>query len=66
MLGVARTVRAELAMDFATLELEYTGAGAEAAIVSVLQRIHRARIEKRDLDPDMEYAWFSGAIHLSR
>ncbi|KAK6852913.1 hypothetical protein PG995_011464 [Apiospora arundinis] len=67
MLGVARTMRAELAMDFATMELEHTGEGAASAVTSVLGKIRRSRRAKQgDVDPDLEYAWFEGTIHLSR
>ncbi|KAK8011002.1 polyketide synthase [Apiospora arundinis] len=67
MLGVARTMRAELAMDFATMELEHTGEGAASAVTSVMGKIRRSRRAKQgDVDPDLEYAWFEGTIHLSR
>ncbi|KAK8101460.1 hypothetical protein PG999_011834 [Apiospora kogelbergensis] len=67
MLGVARTMRAELAMDFANMELEHTGEGAASAVASVLGKIRRSRRAKQgDVDPDLEYAWFDGTIHLSR
>ena len=66
ILGLARTVRAELAVDFATMEIEHAGDGAALAVASVLQKLQRARQVDGDLDPDMEYAWTNGAIHLSR
>lgn len=66
ILGFARTVRAELAVDFATMEMEHTGNGAASAVVGVFQKLHRARNVHSDLDPDMEYAWVDGAIQLSR
>ena len=65
-LGLARTVRAELASDLATMEIEHTGDGAALAVVGVLRKLQRARQVDGDLDPDMEYAWSNGAIHLSR
>lgn len=66
ILGLARTVRAELAVDFATMEIEQAGDDAALAVASVLQKLQRARQVDGDLDPDMEYAWTNGAVHLSR
>ncbi|KAI0199508.1 putative polyketide synthase [Astrocystis sublimbata] len=67
ILGAARTIRQELAMDFATLELDDTGPGAAEAIVKVLRKIQRARkTEDGTLNPDLEYAWSNGAIQLPR
>ena len=66
ILGLARTVRAELAVDFATMEIEHAGDGAALAVASVLRKLQRARQVDGDLDPDMEYAWTNGALHLSR
>lgn len=68
MLGFARTVRAELAMDFATLELEHTQTGAAVVVTDVLRKLQRARLaeDDGDLDNDMEFAWVNGAIHISR
>ena len=66
IVGMARTVRTELAVDFATLEIEHPGDGAAMAITDVLQKLQRARRIESDLDPDMEYAWINGEIHLSR
>lgn len=66
ILGLARTIRAELAVDFATMEIEHAGDEAALAVASVLQKLQRARQVDGDLDPDMEYAWTNGAVHLSR
>lgn len=66
ILGFARTVRAELAIDFATLEIDHAGDAAAVAVASVLGKIQRAREVDGDLDPDMEYAWTNEAVHLSR
>jgi hypothetical protein len=66
MLGMARTLRAELAMDFATIELEDTSAESADGIVKVLRKIQRSHMETDDLDPDMEYAFSDGTIHIGR
>ena len=66
ILGLARTVRAELAVDFATMEIELAEDGAASAIAGVLRKLQRARHVDSDLDPDMEYAWNNGAVYLSR
>lgn len=67
VLGAARTIRQELAMDFATMELDETDEGGANAIVKVLRKIQRARKEEDGvLDPDLEYAWSNGAIQLPR
>lgn len=66
ILGLARTARAELAVDFATMEIEHAGDGAALAVASVLRKLQRARQVDSDLDPDMEYAWTNGEVHLSR
>ena len=66
ILGLARTIRAELAVDFATMEIEHAGDSAALAVTNVLQKLQHARQFDSDLDPDMEYAWTNGAVHLSR
>ncbi|KAL4970621.1 type I polyketide synthase [Aspergillus stella-maris] len=68
VLGMARTIRSELAMPLATMELEdWRLPGAAKAIVDVMRKI---QLTKKDmpanLDPDLEYAWVNGEIHISR
>ncbi|OCK74548.1 putative polyketide synthase [Lepidopterella palustris CBS 459.81] len=67
ILGAARTIRAELAMDFATLELEKTDANAAFAVIRVLRKIQRARKgPDGDVDNDMEYVWRNGEVLVGR
>lgn len=66
ILGIARTIRSELAMSFATLELEHPNEGAAAAIVNVMQKIQTSRDDDSELEPDLEYAWSSGTLHVGR
>ena len=67
ILGAARTIRAELAVDFATLELDETDANAAFAVLRVLAKIERGR--KRpdgEVDNDMEYLWQNSQILVPR
>ncbi|KAI3392455.1 hypothetical protein diail_5699 [Diaporthe ilicicola] len=66
VLGLARTIRSELAMSFATLELEHTGNGAAEAVVQVAQKLQESKGDITELDPDMEYAWVKGVLNVSR
>lgn len=72
ILGMARTIRAELAVDIATMELEHPGEKAALAVVDVMGNLmaqtarQRAAAGDEDIDVDMEYAWVDGAVHLSR
>lgn len=68
MLGMARTARAELGLHFATMELEHAGNGAAAAIAGVFLKLQRTCAQEvhGELDPDLEYAWRDGCVHLSR
>ena len=66
MIGMARTIRSELAMSFATLELENTGTGAADAVVKVMRKIQGSRDDISELDTDMEYAWANGVLNVSR
>ena len=65
-LGMARTIRNELGLDFATLELEtFEGSAACEAITKVFNKF-RHRIRDSDNDPIVEYAWSDGRVHIGR
>ena len=66
ILGLARTLRNELAIDFATLELDNPG-GTPAldAICEVYQKFQN-RAKDGDVDVDYEYALASGSVHIPR
>lgn len=66
ILGMARTLRAEYLIDFATLELEsFDDAVAWRATANVLHEFqHRAR--DSDNDPTLEYALSDGRVQISR
>lgn len=68
ILGMARTIRAELAMSFATLELDKfnKGSGAANAVSQVIRKIQRSVDSISDLDPDMEYVLAGGIVQVSR
>ncbi|OJJ30102.1 hypothetical protein ASPWEDRAFT_164008 [Aspergillus wentii DTO 134E9] len=64
-LGLARTVRNELAVDMATLELDSLGREASAAVAQVLHKFQR-RGNSEDYDPDYEWVLDNGKIHIGR
>ena len=66
ILGMARTIRSELAMSFATLELETLGAGAAGAVVGTIEKIQDAKGDDLELDPDLEYAFINGYLNVGR
>lgn len=66
ILGMARTIRSELAMLFATLELEYLQPGAAQAVVDVMKTLQDSRDDIGELDPDMEWAWSNGSLNTGR
>ncbi|KAL2817757.1 hypothetical protein BDW59DRAFT_165803 [Aspergillus cavernicola] len=69
ILGMARTIRSELAMPLATMELEdWSLAGAAKAVVDVIKKVQQGKDEMMDsvLDPDLEYAWVDGEVHVGR
>ncbi|KAE8135205.1 hypothetical protein BDV38DRAFT_294724 [Aspergillus pseudotamarii] len=67
ILGMARTIRSELAIPLATLELEHhDSAGAADAVVNVTKHVQKTKDDTSDLDPDMEFSWISGEVHVGR
>jgi hypothetical protein len=65
VLGFARSMRSELALDFATLELDNFDMGAWDATIRVLSEYQK----RRQLDGDRkshEYAIYDGHIHIGR
>lgn len=69
-IGVARTVRSELSLAFGTLEVAANDAkNEEGAIVRVFEHFTAARKNANAdaiLDPDYEYAFFGGRVHVPR
>ena len=68
VLGLARTARSELAMSLATMELQdWSLPGADKAVVDVIRRVEQCREDLTStLDPDLEYAWVDGTVHIGR
>ncbi|GLI81248.1 mycolipanoate synthase [Penicillium ochrochloron] len=67
ILGVTRTIRSELAMPLITLEMEsHASLEAAVAVVDVLNKLQQRNEDDGDLDPDMEYCWANGAVHVGR
>ncbi|KAL8793204.1 MAG: hypothetical protein Q9195_004234 [Heterodermia aff. obscurata] len=68
VLGLARTIRSEFAMSLATMELEdWTLPGAAKAVVDVTRRVEQGKDDLTStLDPDLEYAWVDGTVHIGR
>jgi hypothetical protein len=65
ILGLARTIRNEHMIDFATLELEAFGASGWSAVANVLREFEY-RIHDTHRDPDFEYACLGGKIQVGR
>ena len=65
VLGIARTVRSELLVDFATFEMDAMDLSALDHLFEVFSKFQR-RVKEPELDPDWEYALFEGAILIPR
>lgn len=71
VLGLARTIRSELDMALSTMELEDCWTqdlpGAAKAVLNVLRKVQRGKDDiLASLDPDLEYAWIDGEVHVGR
>lgn len=68
ILGMARSIRSELAMSLATMELEnWEQPGTAKAVVDVVQKVQQSKDDMTtSLDPDFEYAWVNGEVHIGR
>ncbi|KAI1171106.1 putative polyketide synthase [Nemania sp. FL0916] len=69
VLGVARTIRSELGISFATLEAEDFGPGFAKGVCRVLRRMQQQSTEHTEMsefDHDQEFSWFNGEIHIGR
>ena len=65
ILGLSRTARTELSMDFATLELEYFGTEACQIVLPVLREFE-IRLREPEVDPTLEWAYSGGKLLISR
>ncbi|KAI9152296.1 Highly reducing polyketide synthase FUM1 [Paramyrothecium foliicola] len=68
IIGLTRVLRNEASINITTLELdEVCSEGAMDAIYQIYQKIHvDATSDEGDIDPDREYAWSNGEIHVPR
>lgn len=69
VLGMARTLRSELGISIATLEMQEFGPGSEEKICLLLRKIQQRTAEHTEVsefDPDQEFAWTNGEIHVGR
>ncbi|KAK2034990.1 beta-ketoacyl synthase domain-containing protein [Colletotrichum zoysiae] len=64
-LGAARSVRRELAMDLATLELESFDVRGWAAVATVLESLG-GRFNGGKVDADSEYVFSNGSVQICR
>ncbi|PHH69951.1 hypothetical protein CDD82_7419 [Ophiocordyceps australis] len=65
ILGLARTVRHELMMDFFTVELEHLNSASVSSVVGIVTRTLRDRAKERG-DTDTEFAIHDGVVLTGR
>ena len=65
MLGIARTIRSELMLEFATLEVDTVDSRALEALCGVFTKFQR-RFKGSDQDPDWEFALFEETVQIPR
>ncbi|KAL8697589.1 MAG: hypothetical protein Q9201_007050 [Fulgogasparrea decipioides] len=65
ILGVARTIRSELLIDFATFEIDKADEVAFEALTNVFAKFQR-RFKELEVDPDWEFAMVEGVINIPR
>lgn len=64
-LGLSRTIRSELSIPLATLEVDTFNSAAFTAITRVLNKF-RARDVAAEIDPDWEFSLLNGEIYIGR
>lgn len=65
ILGMARTLRSELQMDFATLELEAFDTMGWKIVVDVLHEFEH-RVHENEMSPVLEYAYSKGNVQVGK
>ena len=65
ILGLARTIRSEMSLDFATLEMSRYDLTSGKFLMDVFERFH-GRIKGGNIGPDFEYVVFNDQIHTGR
>ncbi|RDL36343.1 Uncharacterized protein BP5553_05695 [Venustampulla echinocandica] len=69
MLGVARCIRAELAIDFVTLELDRLDNEVSHVVARVLSEVQQAQkmaTDNNSVDIESEYVWRDGQVLVGR
>ncbi|KAK5991611.1 Highly reducing polyketide synthase gloL [Cladobotryum mycophilum] len=66
VLGLARTVRKELSLDFWTVELETLDAAAAECTAALYQRFHNRHSLPQDRNIDYEFAVYDGTVNVGR
>jgi hypothetical protein len=64
-IGMARTLRSELSLDFGTFEVDKIGSQTWQALFQVFEKFQR-RSKDSTLNPDYEYALSDGVIRVGR
>lgn len=65
VLGVARTIRSELLVSFATFEIDTVDDVALEALIDVFNKFQR-RTKDPEVDPDWEFALSEKVVHIPR
>lgn len=65
VMGMARTIRTELGIDFATVELDDFESKAYNALIDVYKKFRKRR-KNQDINPEYEFAVLDGQINISR
>lgn len=63
--GIARTIRSELLIDFATCEVEKVNKTSTERIIDVFEKF-QARLEDETFKPEFEYAIVEDSVHVGR
>ncbi|KAM5494833.1 Type I Iterative PKS [Microsporum audouinii] len=65
VLGLARTLRFEMDVDFSTFEVDKFDENTAVSLCNVLEKIQRNRV-KHWLDPEYEFSLQNGILHVGR
>lgn len=66
-IGLARTIRTELSLDFATMELQTLDSAAAEAVLTVFHKFQRQRsVHSSDFSFEPEFAVHDGIVHVPR
>lgn len=66
IIGLSRTIRSELSIPFATLELDKSGSDAFSAIWNVFKKLQRTQEDTSELDRDYEFVLSDGLVNIGR